>query len=75
MTQEQMTQWRKLRELNKRVAEIQMEMEGLANKLADGGRSTVRVDGVQFYLHGLGNMARMVDGAIEAIANDEVWRR
>ena len=66
MTQEQIAQWKKLRALNERVRQTQVEMTTIADQLG--------ITSVQFYLHGLGNMAGMIEGAIEAIANDEKWR-
>lgn len=55
--------WKALGKLNKQVQKCHIEMENMASEL--GTESLI-----QFYLHGLGNMTRMVSVAIDAAANE-----
>ena len=60
--------WRALRKLNDQVQKAHIEMETIANELSTESM-------IQFYLHGLGNMTRMLQMAIDGAANEHKWRK
>ena len=60
--------WKALRKLNEEVQKAHIEMENIASELSTESM-------IQFYLHGLGNMTRMVNVAIDAAAHENRWRK
>lgn len=70
MTEEQITKWRRLRQLNNEIAERCQEMNEVAASLKETG---FEVGGVVRYVFGMDNMRRMLDGTIQGVAEDARW--